>query len=139
MRLSKRKRATSATMDITPMIDITFLLLIFFITVTQVSDAAKEQIPLPELEGEEDDKRADLTVNVTEEGETIVLGKSVTTSELVSYVGQELVAKGDKPENVKVLVRAARTGDSRIVNEVVKTLEGMGFKRVSVGVLDTKP
>ena len=56
--LLRSKTYDDSEMDITPMIDITFLLLIFFITVTQVSDAAKEPIDLPKQKGEEDEKIA---------------------------------------------------------------------------------
>ena len=125
-------------MDITPMIDITFLLLIFFITVTQVSDAAKEKIPLPEEEaGEEDDKIANLTINVNTEGEIVVMGKQVGPNELVNYVGNELVAVGDDPNRLKILIRASREGDSRTVNEIVKSLQGMGLKYIKIAVVAT--
>lgn len=124
-------------MDITPMIDITFLLLIFFITVTQVSDAAKEKIELPEVEGQEDDKLADLTINVTETGEIVVLGKPVSEGGLIEYVDQELAAVGNDPNRVKILVRASRTGDSRTVNNVVETLQGMGLTQIRIGVITT--
>jgi biopolymer transport protein ExbD len=138
MRLSKRKRSTSAAMDITPMIDITFLLLIFFITVTQVSNADKENIDLPEEEaGEEDDQIANLTINVTTAGEIIVLGKQVGERELVDYVGTELRGVGDDPNRLKILIRASRTGDSRKVNEIVTWLQGMGLKFVEIGVVTT--
>ena len=130
MRLSKRKRATTASMDITPMIDITFLLLIFFITVTQVSDAAKEEIDLPEQKGQEDEKLADLTINIDDAGKIVVLGETVSLGKVQSDIGKLLVEVGDDPSKLKILVRASRTGDSATVNQLVEMLSGMGLKNV---------
>ena len=53
MRLSKRHNP-GLQMNMTPMIDVTFLLLIFFMTVSQVSAVNKEQLELPQLKGSED-------------------------------------------------------------------------------------
>ena len=54
MRLCKRRRPTKVAMNMTPMIDVTFLLLIFFMTVSQVSKLNREQLELPRQQGTEE-------------------------------------------------------------------------------------
>ena len=72
MKLSKHRRETLAKINMTPMIDITFLLLIFFMTVTQVSKINKEQLELSQQKGTEEQQEGVVTVNVTKEGQVIV-------------------------------------------------------------------
>jgi biopolymer transport protein ExbD len=66
-----------------------------------------------------------------------VLGKPVSEGGLIEYVDQELAAVGNDPNRVKILVRASRTGDSRTVNNVVETLQGMGLTQIRIGVITT--
>ena len=58
MRLSKRRRSTKAAMNMTPMIDVAFLLMIFFMTVSQVSKLNREQLELPRQQGTEEQEPA---------------------------------------------------------------------------------
>ena len=51
MRLSKHRRAGVPLMNMTPMIDVVFLLLIFFMTVSQVSQINRERLRLPKEKG----------------------------------------------------------------------------------------
>ena len=92
MRLTKRRRSTRPDMDMTPMIDIVFLLIIFFMTVTQVSKVNKEQLDLAKQKGSEDQQTATLTINVNADGEYRVAGNQVSLAQLVSLASQELNA-----------------------------------------------
>jgi len=134
MRLSKRKRETRAAMNMTPMIDIVFLLIIFFMTVTQVSKINREQVELPQLQGAEDQKPMTLTVNVDRDGTIVVSGNQVTTSRLLAIVSRELAKVGDDPNRLTVVLRADRRGTSRVVNEIVKSLARLQITRVRIAV-----
>ena len=135
MRLSKHRRKTSAVMDMTPMIDITFQLMIFFMTCTQVSQVNKEKLELPQLKGTSDQQETTtLTVNVNQEGEIKISGTLRTVAELVSLVGDELVAAESEPSRIRVVLRADRRGTSRTVNEVVTALNKLGIQQVRIAV-----
>ena len=134
MRLSKHRRNKSAEMDMTPMIDVTFLLLIFFMTVSQVSSSNKTQLELPKLKGTEDQKPSVLTVNVTEPGELIVSGREYSISEFVSLVNRELRRVGDDPNLLGIVIRADQRGTSAGVNSVVSALNKLQIKRVRIAV-----
>jgi biopolymer transport protein ExbD len=84
MRLSKHKRRSLPLMNMTPMIDVVFLLLIFFMTVSQVSKLNRENVDLPRLKGAEDQRPTILTINVTQEGRTIVSGNPLSTARLAA-------------------------------------------------------
>ena len=118
----------------TPMIDIVFLLIIFFMTVSQVSEMNKERLELPSLEGSEDQKPMTLTVNVNQNGELLVASNKTSIAKLVSIVDQETRRAGDDPDRVNVVVRADERGQCRAVNEVVTALGQLQIKRIRIAV-----
>ena len=134
MRLSKHKRPTRAQMNMTPMIDITFLLIIFFMTVTQVSEINKEQLKLPELEGSDDQLESNITINVDQTGQVIVSGNRVSVPELIYMVGQEMKRVGNDPSRLKIVIRADERGISKTVNEIVTAMAGFQISRVRIAV-----
>src|SRR5690348_5992375 len=96
MRLARRP-AAALTMNMTPMIDVTFLLLIFFMTVNQVSVVNKEQLELPQQRGSQDQSEATLTINVDEVGKLFITGEQRTLPEVISLVSDDLQAHGGDP------------------------------------------
>ncbi|MDA1050037.1 MAG: biopolymer transporter ExbD [Planctomycetota bacterium] len=134
MRLTKRRRNTRPEMDMTPMIDIVFLLIIFFMTVTQVSKLNKEQLELPKLKGTEDQKPSVVTVNVTEVGAIVVSGRTLAIGEFVSLVNRELRRVGDDPKLINIVIRADQRGASAGVNSVVSALNKLQIRRVRIAV-----
>lgn len=134
MRLIKHRRSSRPEMDMTPMIDIVFLLIIFFMTVTQVSKVNKEQMELPQLKGTEDQKPSVLTINVTEPGDLIVSGRKYSIGEFVSLVNRELRRVGDDPNRLGIVIRADQRGTSAGVNAVVAALDKLQIKRVRIAV-----
>jgi biopolymer transport protein ExbD len=133
MRLAKR-RATRLDINMTPMIDVTFLLLIFFMTVNQVSQTQREKLALPKLSGSEDQSQQSLVVNVEENGQIVVQASYVSLAELVGIVSAELAKVNDDPTRLTVLLRADRRGTSRTVNEIITALVKLNVNRVRVAV-----
>ena len=133
MRLSRRRRTTRPGFNMTPMIDIVFLLIIFFMTVTQVSEVNKELLELPQLAGSEDQKPTVLTINVTADGEIRISGRTVDFPTLVSLVENEKLRLGN-PRLLTVNIRTDQRGSSRTTNEVVRTLGELNIRRVHIAV-----
>ncbi len=116
------------------MIDIVFLLIIFFMTVTQVSRVNKEPLDLAKQKGSRDQQVANITINVTVDGEYRVSGNRVSLAQLVSLVSQELTDLGGDATRLKVTVRTDQNGISRHTNEVMKALSRIGVLRVNNAV-----
>jgi biopolymer transport protein ExbD len=121
-------------MNMTPMIDITFLLIIFFMTVTQVSEINKEQVKLPELKGSDDQLESNITINVDQTGQVIVSGNKVTVPQLIFMVGREMKRVGNDPGRLKIVIRADERGTSKTVNEIVTAMAGFQISRVNIAV-----
>ena len=86
MRIPTRTQRTEVGFNMTPMIDVVFLLIIFFMTVTQVSEINKEQLELPQQEGSTDQLNSNVTINVDREGQVIISGNRVTVPEMVGLM-----------------------------------------------------
>jgi biopolymer transport protein ExbD len=123
------------TMNMTPMIDIVFLLLIFFMAVTQVSEINNEPLNLPSLKGGEDQIPSTITVNVEASGRIIVSGYPCSAAELVSIAADEIAALGDDPLRLTVVLRVHRRGASRTVNQIVTALGNLGVSKVRIAVV----
>jgi biopolymer transport protein ExbD len=139
MRLSKQRHGGRLEINMTPMIDVTFLLLIFFMTVNQVSRANSEPLELPELAGSQDQSESSLIINVEQSGGIVVAGRSLTTASLVPLIAAELAAHGNAPERINVTIRADRRGDCRTVNEIVALLVRLDINKVRVAVRSGQP
>ena len=62
----KKKRRIGVSMDMTPMVDVAFLLLIFFMTTTQFQPPEKDKIDLPKSNSEAKSPESDvITIAVT--------------------------------------------------------------------------
>ena len=123
----------------TPMIDIVFLLIIFFMTVTQVSEINKEQLDLPKLKGSDDQQETNLTINVDEQGRVVVSGNRVSVPEVVFMVGEELRRVGGDPRRLTIVLRADERGTSKTVNEIVTALAQFQITKVRIAVQVTEP
>jgi biopolymer transport protein ExbD len=133
MRLAKR-RGTRLEINMTPMIDVTFLLLIFFMTVNQVSKSQREQVALPQLAGTQDQSEQSLVVNVDRAGQIVVSANPVSLPDFVGLVSAELAKVENDPTRLTVLLRADRNGNCRTVNEIITTLVRLNVHRVRVAV-----
>ncbi|PQO32442.1 biopolymer transporter ExbD [Bremerella cremea] len=134
MRLSKKRVQHTKGMDITPMIDIVFLLLIFFITVSQVSETNREKLELPELKGAEDQKKTSLVVNVRQDGQIVVAGNEIEVADVAFLVGEELESNGGDPGLVTVVVRIDQRATCEVPNALVKQLASQGISKVRLAV-----
>lgn len=123
------KRAQEADLDITPMIDVTFLLLIYFLVKSTMNPA--EAIDLPKAkygDGISKNQRMAITLLAERGGETTILldnGDEVDVDGVRRYVEEQVAA------NVyKVVIQAERETSHGAVQEVARAIaevEGVEF------------
>jgi len=114
-------------MDLTPMIDMVFLLLIFFLVATTFHQSEREmQIALPEAKssGPISTQLRELIVNVTADGRVIVEGREVEAETLRSLVSEAVDAN---PEQ-KVTIRGDRGTAYANVVAVLDVCKGAGIQ-----------
>lgn len=135
----KKKSTVDAEMDITPMIDCTFLLLIFFM-VTSTMDSSKQSNVPPAKHGVGIDARGASFVTLKADPgggppEMIlgdVKGETVNSLDLVKRKVEQDFANGKKI----CIIKADRDVHSGKVQEVLKTLSEIDGLSFAVGVQD---
>jgi biopolymer transport protein ExbD len=120
---SKRRVA----LDLSPLLDVVFLLLIFFLVTTTFMPDAGMELELPESTTATESEMAPAIVSVTEDGAISLDGTSVTLDEL-----QRAVAALPEADRQKITVRAdARVGYGVIVG-IIDALRNAGVTGLSL-------
>jgi biopolymer transport protein ExbD len=138
MRINKRARSGGTLeLNMTPMIDVVFLLMIYFMTTLNASSISKEPIILPLLKGTQEQTESGLTINISDTGEIYVVGQQVSLQELIPLVSADIAKTNNDPTQANIVVRADRRSASRTMNQVVNTLERLQITRITIGVQDS--
>ena len=126
---------TTAMVELTPVIDMVFLLLIFFLAATTFQQTEREmQIALPEAQsgGPISVALRELVINVDAEGALFVGGQQVSADDLRGMITDALALN---PEQ-KVTVRGDRAASYSAVAQALDVIKGAG---VAEPFLDTVP
>lgn len=98
-KVRRRKSRRFADIDVTPLIDVLFMLIIFFV-LTATFIQGKLDIDLPSGEGETSDMKSALTLTVEKDGAIFWEGVKVSKDELPELAkaagGREILIAGDK-------------------------------------------
>jgi biopolymer transport protein ExbD len=135
MLLNAKSKDTTPAIELTPIIDIVFLLLIFFLVATTFQQSEREmQIALPVAEsgGPISVSLRELIINVQADGGIIVSGRTVSIEDLRLIVAEAVEAN---PEQ-KVTIRADQ---SSTYNQVVGVLDACKLSGIQEPYLDTVP
>jgi biopolymer transport protein ExbD len=137
----RNRQSTNAEPDMTPMIDMTFQLIAFFMFTINFSDTEQDQrvtLPASELAKPPDAPyEHPLTIHLTERGEFIYAGKALLNmADLRSALLREKQIidrfQLEKIEDVTIVIRGdedARTGH---VQEIIQTCQELGFERFAL-------
>lgn len=132
------QRSRTLETDMTPMIDIVFQLLIFFLTTTQLASMARVELELPRERGEQlgRGEQPGLIVNLRRDGVLLVLDEVVTREQLAAMAARALAerqARGDT-DSLRPVVRADRGAPAESLNALLTTLRDAGIGGVNFAV-----
>ena len=130
----KKSRERQLPFDMTPMIDIVFQLLIFFLVTAQLSQYSRADLDLPQEAGEQVDEavEAGLIVNVLANGD-IEIAAGVVSLEDLDRLSRDLVREaGGDLARLRPLVRADRQAPTSALNGVLSTLQKAGIPSVRI-------
>ena len=135
MRLRKRKHEYGTEINIAPLIDVVFLLIIFFLTVSHISQVKVDPLPLPEAEEgvkPKEQRRSKIIVNVHKDGR--ITGEARSLDSFKQLLAEEIKRSGS--DNLSVLLRGDRAASWTKISEIMQICTNNGISRISVAVTE---
>ena len=138
MRLYKRSEKHGSRINIASLIDIFFLLIIFFMSVSKMVPS-EMPVELPaakntEAMGEANLKR--IVFNVEQDGQVFLCDKQIDIASASVLLSQEAADRG--AENVEVLLRGDRASRLESVASIMRACSNAGISRVRIGVVESE-
>ena len=125
--------------DMTPMIDMTFQLITFFMFVMNFSEAEQDdriQLPLSQIAKPVDGPvEKPITLQLTREGSVIYAGELIGMRDVGGYLEREktlILDAGKQPNAATVIVRADGDAKAGEVQEIVKICQEKGFEKFAL-------
>lgn len=125
-----------AELELAPMIDVVFLLLIFFIVTWQFARFERDMdisVPAAEEAQDTDRQTGEIIVNVREDGSIILNGRTVSEPELLS----KLKAISEAYPDQAVILRGASEANFQAIINVLDQIKKAGIWNVAFAT--TKP
>ncbi len=127
----RRRRSMESTTDsnevnLTPMLDVVFIMLIFFIVTTSFIKESGVEIERPDASAATPRPEAQVLVAITPEGAVWVDGKPVD----VHRIGQQVA--GMLTDDGAVVIQADRASTTGVLIEVMDHLKQAGVEQVAV-------
>jgi len=139
MRIKVRTSTVSADPDMTPMIDMTFQLISFFMFVLNFSDAEQDErirLPLSELaKPPEAVAEAPLTLQLSKTGTVLFIGDEVPVGGLKPYLEREVNVMeklGRDKATATVIIRADSGAKAGKVQELIYMCQEIGFEKFAL-------
>jgi biopolymer transport protein ExbD len=130
----KRKREDHFELVVTSMLDINFLLIMFFMMTAQFQKENRAPVQLPSEKGEQRDNTDDagLVINITSRGDIVVSHKTIDLPDLRALVQAEIDRQSGSSDRMKLMVRCDRKAVSERFNQVVALLRELGVGTVRI-------
>ncbi|HBS28155.1 MAG TPA: hypothetical protein DEB06_01600 [Phycisphaerales bacterium] len=127
---SPADRPRVAPIDLTSMVDMVFLLIIFFLTTSSFIEKTKADVELPREKGEsvQEVARGAVIVNISRNGTYIVSGEYLSLDGIASRVQREAAA-GRAVTDLDIVVRADRLAPLTHLNALARRLSDLGVVR----------
>lgn len=138
MKFRETTSQQGAELELAPMIDVVFLLLIFFIVTWQFARFERDMdISVPAAEEAEDTDRqaGEIIVNVREDGTIVLNGRNVSEAELLS----KLQAISEAYPDQAVILRGASDANFQAIINVLDQIKKAGIWNVAFATTKPQP
>lgn len=135
MKLYREKKEHNCTINIASLIDVVFLLIIFFMVVSHITMSEAEPIDLPAAaQGKtETEKQNDgIIITIRNTGQTVIGSRETPTDKIKETI--EKIAKSTPAANV--IIRAHKDIEWQNVRNVMNDCAACGLKKVKVRVVE---
>jgi len=128
----KRSIRSDLSINITPLIDVVFLLLIFFMVTTTFSRETRLLVNLPEANAElAQSQTAQIEIIVSREGSYLINGRALVNNRIETLIrGLELESGGDRDLPIILIADAEATHQSVVT--AMDAIGQSGFARLNI-------
>ena len=129
MMFSSRRSSDEPRVDLTPMVDVVFLLLIFFMISTTFVETPGISVNLPESSIDVVEKEPqEIKVFINAKGVIVLDDQKVSTEDL----RKQLASMGDKTAKTTFVLMADRAVSHGVVVEVMGIAKQAGFEQLAI-------
>lgn len=128
MARKQREEGEDAAIDMTPMLDIVFIMLIFFIVTTSFIKEAGVEINKPNAKSVFDQKKASIFVAVTADGDVWLDKRKVEVDSVRTNIERLLAEQASEI----VVVQADEGAEHGKVVEVMDQIKAAGVNRIAI-------
>lgn len=136
MRVPRRERQAGARFNITPLIDVVFLLVIFFLVATHFAhqeEVEAVELPLAESVGNAPDVPRRLTVSVLSDGSLFVKGRQVDALEVEHLIQEDTK---NRSADYEVRIRADQSVPYKQVEPILLSCLRAGVTKIGFAVME---
>lgn len=128
----QRRIQEELSINLTPLIDVVFLLLIFFMVSTTFTRETRLDVNLPEADGAPaQDAEQVIEISVSQSGSYAIDGRTLVNAELSTLMqGLEEVSRGDRTAALILIADADATHQSVVT--AMDAIGQSGFSRLSI-------
>ncbi|MFQ5596674.1 MAG: ExbD/TolR family protein [Nitrospiria bacterium] len=136
LKTTTRKSGSAPSINMTPMVDVVFLLLIFFLLTSMAISSPVLDLHLPKAaHAENDAERAGLQIVIRKGGQVEIDRETVGLVHLERTLETKLAAR---PET-RVLLSAAEKAPFGVFVRVIDTLQGLNHKHLAIVTQEAVP
>lgn len=130
MKLSSQQ-SQEPDVNLTPMIDVVFLLLLFFMITTSFVRESALQIDLPQATGEQSERQQPINIVISADGEVLV--NETPVAEMTDAVMRRLLteAAGDRDDPQIVISADAESAYQHIIT-AMDNAQQLGYHRITL-------
>lgn len=117
------------------MIDVVFLLIIFFMTTAQIARETRADLDLPKEVGEQNEtaEEAGLVINVLADGKVVINDETVDRDTMEVIIKRESVLKSREHQGgLKVTLRVDRNASAEHLNDVITRMRALNVAGASL-------
>lgn len=127
-----RKKRKEASIDVSPMMDMVFILLIFFVVTSTFTRETGVEVTKPQAQSASQLEKENILIAITREGSIHVNERQVDIAGLKDVLA-DVLAKNPDREAVLIADKAAMTGS---LVQVIDACTLAGVKKVSIAALN---
>ena len=124
----RRNKREESTLDLTPMLDIVFIMLIFFIVTTSFIKESGIEVNRPNAETAERDQKGNILVAISENNEVFIDRRKVDLRAIRPNI---IRLKAENPEG-SVIIQADKASQTGLLVEAMDQIRLAGVQEISI-------